>query len=323
MAALTSYSNMNIAEVNKRAGYDNLANVLGEVAKRNDFVSQVPWLPSTHGLYNKSLQATRLGAGAFSKINGPTTSISSSTDFNVEPVKMYEGDSEVDQRILLGADDPRATRDSEDALNLKGMMDDWAYNLFYGSDVTAPDSLKSLAQRRAKLSTYCIGASGTGSDLTDLWTMELGPSGFYLAYAKGGSPGFVTRDEGKHKINVPTGSGQYWAWIRHYEINAAIVLRNERALIRYTNIETSGSSNIFDAATYIKKVQAQLPSMGRDAINFGNRTLVGQLTADAYAKSNAAYSIQDIEGFGPVMRIVGIPVMVCEVIPDTVTALTA
>lgn len=320
MSALTSYSNMNIAEVNKRKGFDNLGAVLGAVAKKNMFLEQVPWYPSTHGMENRALQAKRLGTGAFSKINGPTTSISSATDFAVEPIKMYEGDSEVDRRLLIGADDPYAARDTEDQLNLKGMVDDFVYKVFYGSDLTAPDALKSLAQRRGSLGTYCIGAGGSGGDTTSLWTMQLGPDAFYMAYAKNGSPGFSTQDMGLNKITVPTGTGSYWAWIRHYEITAAIVLRNERALIRYTNIETSGTSNIFSAADYIKKVLVQLPDAGRDALAFGNRTLVGQLTADAYAKSNAAYSIVDIEGFGPVMKINGVPVAICEVIPDTETA---
>jgi hypothetical protein len=43
----------------------------------------------------------------------------------------------------------------------------------------------------------------------------------------------------------------------------------------------------------------------------------------AYDKSNAAYSLQDIEGFGPVVRLVGIPIMMIETILDTESALTA
>jgi hypothetical protein len=67
----------------------------------------------------------------------------------------------------------------------------------------------------------------------------------------------------------------------------------------------------------------QLPNVGRDAVGFGNRTAHAIVETMAYDKSNAAYSLQDIEGFGPVVRLVGIPIMMIETILDTESALTA
>ena len=324
MANLTAYASMNIAEANKRAGYDEFGAVLGDIVQRNEFLQFCPMYPSTHGLENKVFQAKRLGTGTWSKANGPLQSISSEGDILVEPIKMYEGDSQVDDRILKGADDPVKLRDSEDAMNLEGFLQGFIYDLFYVDNVAYPDAPKSLSSRRGTLaSDYTFGGSGTGSDLTSLWTFEFGPNGFYLVYNKGGTPGIVSQDMGRERVTVPTGSGQMRAWVRHYEIWAAPVLRNNRAMIRYANIETSGTSNIFSASDYLKNVQAQLPSMGKNAIAFGNRTIVGQITADAYNKSNAAYSLRDIEGFGPVAYIGNIPVRMIEALLNTETAITA
>lgn len=325
MATLTAYTNLNIAEANKRAGYDTMSAVLGEIQQKNDFLMQVPWYESTHGMYNKQLQATRLGSGTWSKVNGALQNISSSSDVIQEPLKMYEGDSVVDTRLIDGADDPYKVRDSEDALNLEGLMQGFTYDLFYVNNVTYPDAITSLSSRRGSLGSYCVGGSGTGSDLTSLWTFEFGPAGCYMVYNKGGTPGIKNKDMGIERVQIPgsTTAGQEMrAWVRHYEIWGAFIIRNERAMIRYANIETTGASNIFSETTFIQKVLAQLPNSGRNAVAFGNRTLVGQITSNAYNKVNATYTIDTITGFGPITRIAGVPVQMVEALVDTETALT-
>ena len=319
MSALTAYKNLTIAEINKRAGYDDQAAVLGELAQVNDFLDEVPWMPSTHGDYNRQLQAVRLGKGAFATVNGAVTAISSQTDFITEPVKMYEGDSQIDDRALGSADDATKVRDSEDTLNLAGLVQDWIYNLFYAASATI-DALKSFGQRRAALSSYCISGSASGG--SSIWTMEFGPQALYLAYNKAGAPGFRNEDRGLNLVPIPNGTGNMWAWVRHYEIWAAIVLRNDRALIRYCNLAATGTSNVFSPTDYIKFVKNRLPNAGRNAVSFANRTQKGYIDADAYAKTNAAYSVVDITGFGPVTMISGIPLRMCEALVDTETAVS-
>ena len=324
MPTLTAYSPLNLAEVQKRAGYDNAAAVVGQLAKRNDFLMDCPWYPASHGAYHKVLQATRLGEGTFGKANGPVGVIVSQAEETTEPVKMYEGDSPVDDRLLASATNPMKVRDSEDAMNMEGLVQGWIYSLIYGNELSTPDGFKSLSRRRPKLvAGYTVGGGGTGSDLTSMYLMEFGPAGFYMAYPEGsGSPGIKNEDRGRVYIAAPTGSGNYWAWVRHYEIWAALVLRDERALLRYANIESAGSSNIFSATTFIG-LKNKLPSMGTNAIAYANRTLKAQIEADAYNKSNAAYSVSEIEGFGPITRITGVPVRVMEGLLDSETAITA
>ena len=324
MGTLSSYSKMTLAEANKRAGYDDAASVLGELAQSIDVLDVFPWKPATHGSYNKQFQASRLGKGGFAKANAPLNVISSSGDTIDEPVKLYEGESQVDERVLKGASDPYAVRDSEDVMNLEGAIQDWAYNLFYGNEGSTPDNFKSFARRRAALSTYCYGAGGTGSDLTSAWTFELSPSALCLAYpANSGTPGFKNEDRGRQRVTAPTGTGQMYAWCRLYEIWAAIVLRSERALLRYCNIETEGDSNIFNIQHYIRYIKNNLQSNGRNAFCFTNRTLKGQLDSQAYADvKNGALTVRDIEGYGPVTFIAGVPVRMNERIPDTESALS-
>lgn len=320
MATITAYQNLTLAEVVKRAGYDEDAAVLGEIAKKSDFLNVMPFLPASHGNYNEALQATRLGSGQFGQVNGALPSMASAASPVQEPVKMYEGESRVDERALKGVMDPYLVRDSEDAMNFEGMIQGFVDAIIYKSMADSLNGLKGFMARRSALGKYCVSGAGTGSDLSSVLLMELGPSTLHLAYPSNGTvPGILNEDRGRHLVDIPAGTGQMWAWIRHYEIWAAIVLRNERALLRYANIETSGSSNIFSATTFIN-LKNQLPSAGRNAVAFASRSIKGQIEADAYNKANAAYSIADIEGFGPVARVAAVPVLLEENLLDTETA---
>lgn len=324
MSAVSAYAQMTLAEANKRAGYDDAASVLGEISQMIDVLDVMLWKPSTHGTYNKQFQATRLGTGSFSTANSAIPTISSTGDYVEEPVKLYEGESQVDDRILRGTMDPRAVRDSEDVMNLEGAFQDWAYNLFYGSEGSDPDNFRSFDRRRNAIGTYCIDAGGSGSDLTSMWVTEISPSGLYLAYpSTSGTPGMQNRPKGLQRVDSPDGSGQMYAWCRLYEIWAAIVIRNERALIRYANIETSGASNLFSVTDFVKYVKNRLQSVGRNAVSFCNRTLKGQIEAQAYTDTkNGALTVRDIESYGPMTFIAGIPLRMHEGITDAETELT-
>ena len=325
MSAVSAYQYMTLAEANKRAGYDDAEAVLGEIAKAIDVLDVMLWKPTTNGTYNKQFQASRLGTGSFSTANSAIPIISSKGDYIEEPVKLYEGESQVNDRVLKGTVDPISVRDSEDVMNLEGAFQDWAYNLFYGNEGSAPDNFRSLDRRRASLGTYCIGNSGTGSDLTSVWTLEIAPAGFHLAYpANSGTPGFKNEDKGLQRVAAPDGTGDMYAWCRMFEIWAAIVMRNERSLIRYANIETTGSSNTFSIETYVKSVKNRLQNTGRNAVCFMNRTLKGQLEAAAYGDVvNGSLTIKDIQGYGPMTYLAGIPIRMHEGITDAETALTS
>lgn len=326
MAALNAYSQMTLMEANKRLGYDALAAVLGELAQMIDVLDVMPWLPATNGTFNRQFQASRLGKGAFSTANAPVPSISSTGEIIEEPVKLYEGISFVDERILQGVEDPWAVRDSEDALNLEGAFQDWAYNLFYGSDGSNPDNFQSFASRRGALtglSPYVFSGGGT-SNLTSAWIMECSPQTLYLVYPpNSGTPGFHNEDRGRLWTPAPIGTGNMFGWARLYQIFAGIVLRNQRGLLRYCNLATSGASNTFSITDFIRYGKNTLQNMGRNAYMFVNRTIKGQIEAQAYKDTmNGALTVQAIEGYGPVTFVAGIPVRMHEGITITESQLT-
>jgi hypothetical protein len=70
-------------------------------------------------------------------------------------------------------------------------------------------------------------------------------------------------------------------------------------------------------------VKNRLQSGGRNAFCFVNRTLKGQIEGQAYTDTkNGALTVRDIEGYGPVTFVAGIPLRMHEGITDAETALT-
>jgi hypothetical protein len=318
MSVIISTQAMNIVEAQKREGYTNSAEFLGALVKKIDLLNFAPFFPSSDGTFHKWVQASRLGAGAFTKANENVPSISSGADTKIEPIAMYQGDSTIDDVVIKTAKEPAKARDSEDVANLEGFTQDWLYKLMYGID--SADGIRGLAARRATSdSTYTWKDTGTGSDLTSIWLFEFGERGFNFRYPAGTQPGIISEDRGRHKVPTPSGVGTMWAWIRHFEIAAGMEIKTEKALLRLANIESGGDT--FPSNTFIK-MKNQLPSMGRDAVAFANRTVHALVETAAYNKINMSFSIADVEGFGPVARIVGIPVMFWETIVDTESAIS-
>ena len=326
MAGISAFAQMTLPEAFKRLEYDSLAASLGELAQMIDVLDVMPWMKATNGIFNRQFQASGLGAGAFSRPGTGIPTLASRGDLIEEPVKLYEGQSLVDERILQGVDDPWVVRDSEDGLNMEGAFQDWAFNLFYGNDGLNPDNFLSFAMRRPALTGYApyVFGGGAGSSTTDAWLMELSPNTLYLCYPpNSGTPGFHNEDRGRIYANSMSGTGQNYFWARLYQIWAGIVLRNQRALIRYANLATSGSSSLFTIPDFVRFGKNTLQNMGRNAFLFVNRNTKGALESQAYSDTkNGALTVQAIEGYGLVTFVAGIPVRMHEGIPNNLSDLS-
>ena len=322
MALIAQNKQLTLAEVNKLSGNVDTGNVLAEMAQNNSLLDELPWFPSTHGSHNETFKAKSLGTGAFTKINGGIPVMGSTGDVFKEPVRLYEGESEVDDRLLNAADIPFTVRDTYDVMNLEGILQVFNRALVYANPVNDPDAFKGFALRRATLGPYTWSGGGTGTaGLTSAWLMELGRNGVFLTYNKAGSPGLKNEDRGKHS-KLAADNNPYWIWVRHYEIWAGVNIGNERGLQRYANIKSDGSSNSFDAKVLIK-MNAQLPTIGGNrAVLFVPRALFAQIEQAAWDKSNMAYTIANFEHFGPVPMVAGVIVRPEEAISENESAIS-
>jgi hypothetical protein len=320
MALITSYNKVTLAEAQRSEGYD--PGSLGELARDNAFLDNIPFYPTNKGLYNKQVQADRLGAGAFGAINGSIPTGASGTSTIEEPVKLFNMESQVDVRLLQGLtpEQARATRDSQDEMNMAGVLDGAEDAIVSGNDGSTPDSLRGLMLRRASLSAFCLSMGGsTSGSMSSAFLIQIGRRGFHFAYPPGTKPGVTSTDKGEQKVTSADGNGSFYAWCRLFEFWCALVLRDNRALIRIPNIDTSTYKLTADKVITARNV---LPSQGRDSILFVNRTVKTYLDLAAYNKTNAAVGFKDIEGYGAVTHVGGTPVALSDAITFTETTVS-
>jgi hypothetical protein len=325
MGIIQQNKQLTLAEVNKMAGFQDLGDIIAELSQNNEFLDEVPWFPSTHGSHNEDFKAKNLGKGAFTRANTGIPSFSSQGDIIKEPVRLYEGESVVDERLLEGADDPYRVRENYDKMQLEGILQDFNSQLIYSKNFANPDAFNGFAQRRNKtgIKVFCRDAGGTGAGLTSAWLMELGRNGVYLSYNKAGTPGLKNEDRGKWRVPAPDNTGMMWAWIRHYEVWGAINVHNERALQRLANIEADDTSINLDLKVIIQ-MRNQLPNKsGSSAVLFANRTVASQIEQACSEKANISYSLVNIEGYGPIPRIYGVYVRPWEAISENESQVAA
>ena len=183
--ATFSTDRMGILEAWRRAGYTNAEELLGELLQQNDFLRVAAVAPANKGFFNETLRAKELGKGKVTDINGGIPSLASKTDKVSDPVIMFEGQSFVDERLFLGAPDPVAVRQSEDAMNLAGFSLSWNDLLVYGKPQDA-NGFSGLAARRSKIAGgHVLDMAGT-TNLSSAYLIEFGTQGMRLLHAQHG-----------------------------------------------------------------------------------------------------------------------------------------
>ncbi|MDR2729524.1 MAG: hypothetical protein LBB81_01335 [Treponema sp.] len=312
MAILVQNRPYTLAEANKAAGNVETGNLLLDFQQRNAFLDEVPWFPTTHGSHTEELRAKHLEGGEFTEINVGIPAVGGSADILKEPVKIYEGESEVPDKILQFADDPYKARDTYDTINLEGIMQDFNKRILYARNPGDSKAFKALTERKDKVDpkNYVFSEGGTGTGLTSVWLFEFGKKGFHFIYGKHTSPGLSNTDRGMLNRPAPDNKGFHDVWVRQYAINAGIMEGTPRAFMRICNIAVDPDApNHFDPLTLILRCKPFLPTPGGgSAVLFVPPSVYGQIEAAAWDKGNASITISEIENFGLVPRIVGIPV---------------
>jgi hypothetical protein len=230
---------------------------------------------------------------------------------------MYEAESTCDDRILQTADDPYQARELWDKVKLAGFMQDFNRRILYPKTAGDDKAFKSLTERKPKISSdvtdpgcnFVFDAGGTGTGLTSAWLFEFGQGEFHMIYNKAGSPGLKNEDKGLQRVAAPDGNGSMYAWIRHYQIVANMSAMSPRHFMRMANINPApgATDGRFNPDLLIEGMLPYLENP-RSAVLFVTRSVLGQINKALYDKSNIVYSRREIEGYGPVPEIMGIPI---------------
>jgi hypothetical protein len=247
---------------------------------------------------------------------------------------MVEDYSEVDYALWKIQNDPNQWRRDEDQAHVEGLTQKMEDLLFYGSIGTDPAAFDGLATRFNSLNRspngdstwkpHVLGAGGSGGDTTSVYILEMGKNKVFGIYPKNLPGGLNIEDLGKHTVNLNTlAAPKYMEALRtHFSWYMGLVVKDERCVQRYANIEVTGSVNTFDEDVLIRLLE-RLPGGGESP---GTVILVGfaikeYLNIRAKDKQNVRYEADAI--WGPnVTKFRGVPVIRAERIIEAESAVT-
>jgi hypothetical protein len=312
-----------------QAQYIDAINVL---AKKCPFAKVLPAKASNQIMSNIGSRVSYLptvGTRQFNYGVAPTTS--HTTPFS-EDIAMFEDYSRVDKALWGIQNNPNQWRTAQNMRKVEAMAQSIETTLLYGNRGTDPSSINgictrfnSLTRRPNSSSTepyHVVSAGGSGGDTTSVILVEPGPMKVSLIYPKNMPAGMQIEDRGQQTVNLGSEASPMLLemLVTHFVQFIGLDIEDERCVQRYTNIEVSGSSNIFDEDQLIGMIN-NLPSMGEGPGTFilAGRKIKTQLDIRAKDKNNINYGPDNI--WGPnVTKFRGIPVILDEMLSESETA---
>jgi hypothetical protein len=339
-----STSAYNLLEAAKRKDPNgdsaSIAEVLTEV---NEMLLDAPWFPSNDTFAHKVVRRLSNPLGTWRKLNQGVATEASRTVEAWETIGMLESYSEIDQKIIDTSPSPQQARMDEARSFLEGMGQHLADTLIYGnsaaSDLSgvdagayAPEEFTGFAARMNSLATTnnVLNAGGSGSDVTSVFVVQWGRNQVFMIYPKDGAPnaGIQHEDLGIQTVSTAVGSNknstaQFQAYRDHFIVNAGLVVKDPRCIGRIANIESTGSTNIFDEDDLITLL-IRMKNGGKGASIYVNKTVMTQMQIALKDKNNVYYTSAGGEGLAgePVVRFMGHPVRQMDSIAITEAALS-
>lgn len=297
-------------------------------------VKALPLFPSNQMISHVGARETYLGTANTRRFNEPISPTDSKSAPFAEGIALYEDYSEIDAELLRIQPNKEKFRMARDARKLEGIRQAVEYDAFYASLGDDPSKFNGLATRFAASTSRPNGdtswpfnvklAGGSGADTASIWLVELGEMKVYGVYPQNvPMAGWVYEDLGKA---TKESSGKLMEVYRsHFIWYLGLVVEDERCVQRIANIETAGSSNIFDPEALVE-MKNNLPGRGSapGTVIFCNRTIATQMDIQALNKSNGYYTPGtdgDIWGRS-VTRFQGIPVLTADKLLTSETAIS-
>jgi len=320
MATILNNNYASLADLVKASNFDgNMKKLLGEMAMEDSFMAACPWFETNDGMRHKNMKASKLGKGEFVAVNQGRGTTSSDFQLSEENICYYSVISKVDDSVLQAGTSEQAVklRTSQDKLNLTGFMQDFQKQIFYSKMSSDSKSFNGLAERRSvKSSKYFHDGGKKTGGATSMYLVQFGEDGMNMKHQPG-HVGFETKDRGmkSYERTINGSLRTVDMWEMEYNIWSLLDLFDERCLIRYGNLDPIGATNGIDPEEIVR-MKNQLPVMGKGAAAYVNRSLITQAELVLLRKDNVMYTRDNIENFGPVIKIMGVPMFLQDCISD-------
>lgn len=325
MAGMGDYV-MTLADWSKRLDPNgNTAEVVELLAETNEILTDALFVQGNLPTGHRTTVRTGLPSVVWRKLNYGVQPSKSRTAQVDDTCGMCEAWSKVDAEIArLNGNTPQFLL-SEQAPFLESMNQEMAAGMFYFDTDVTPEKFLGLAARYGSLSTAnVINGGGGGSDLTSIWLIGWGANTVHGIFPKGTMAGVEQDYQGVQRVeDDQTPPGYYMAHLTHWIWRTGLCVRDWRYVVRIANIETSGTTNIFDPELLVDayyKLPSPRLSKGKFAI-YCNSTILAQATKYALNKSNTHFTIDNQFG-RPVTSFWGIPMRQVDQLLNTEDALT-
>lgn len=319
---LYANTQLTLVEVAKRTAGGKMLPVAEILSRNKPVLQHAPWTEANETFSNVTTRRYSLPAGSWRKLNAGVATESSQTTQVRDQIGLLETYADNDVLLVDSMPNPSQFRNDENSAFLEGLSQTWASQLWYGNALVDPEKWTGLAPRMAALNVYNVqGCSGTGSDVSSIYLVQWGLDKVYMVYPRGSSVGLEHRDLGEvTKINITTGA-MFQVYRDWFKFHGGLVVKDPRCIGRVANMETSGSTNIFDEEVLIK-VKNNMFMQGSGAIGYCSKAIYSQIEIAISNKSNVFHSIDNPFGPGKVPALMGIPIYVDEMIVNTETAIS-
>lgn len=289
MPALTSmYSMVEQAKrIDPSGGQALIAEVLNR--KMGNILQEAPWMPSNDIWTNKTTRRGSLPTGTRRKLNARVEQSVSRTTEVMDVIEQVEAYCDVDAALVNSMPSPATFRSGEVDAFIEGLGQTIATDIIYGNNNINPDSMHGFAPRLNKLDgRFVIGGDGTGSDVTSIYVVTWGQTTAYFIYPKNMAGTLGVQHTDKGQVTSELASGLMEVYRDHFVIRCGLVVRDPRAIGRYANIESEGSTNTFNEDRLI----ALLNNMTTSASTriYCNETMLTQMQIRMKTRSNIFFS---------------------------------
>ena len=246
MAEKNAYTSHTLVDiVNRKSPDGRLMPVVGVLNEINEVISDMYMVEANDKTSHLHTQQVNLGSPTIRRI-GQGVAASKGNEKPVrDAIMLTEGWSEIDERLVRLSGDPADFRHAKDMAFVEGFMQGMTEYVIDGSG--RDEELYGFSGRRASIGTYCLTASGTGSDMTSAYIVDWSETGCFGLYPAG-SPGGFDMDVKGLETDKDSSSLLMDVYRTKFQWDLGLGLADDRGLYRIANIDTSSIATLAESS---------------------------------------------------------------------------
>jgi hypothetical protein len=280
-------------ELIKRVNAPEAYHIIELLRMTNQMLIDIPARQANNATVNVTTQRTTKEAGEHRIYNQGVGKTATQTKVIQDRIAILATYADVDEDMVEHSGNVAEARQSEAMSIVKGMGLVQARTLIYGTDSKA-EEFSGLAERRNSLADpNVIDAGGSGSALTSIYLIAVGPDLFHLIYPRGSSTvGIERADRGLVDIPDPQDpTKNYPVYREYFKAQYGLTIRSPDAVKRICNIPASLSGG--DLVDIILDTRRRMPQGATTYALYANLDVLVKLDNTARDRANVVYTEHD------------------------------